>query len=294
MSIRMAVIAMYLRLAKKPKTATPERADRSIRAAKTLARPPRAMCKRHIVTHRRVGEFITYTVRPRERAVTKSAIYLHGGAYISEIVKQHWALISQLADAGVRVEVPIYGLAPQHSFRQAYPLLDSVYRQLADEVDASTITLIGDSAGGGLALGFAQTLPQERLRQPGRIVLISPWMDLTLSNPAITEVDDPWLTTTGLTAAAQAWADGAELSDPRLSPINGSTAALAPIDIFIGTRDLFYPDALRVRALDLRETLRLTVCHGAVHVYPLVPAPEGRRAAKAIVALCSGHTTTSR
>jgi monoterpene epsilon-lactone hydrolase len=30
--------------------------------------------------------------------------------------------------------------------------------------------------------------------------------------------------------------------------------------------------------------LQVTVCEGAVHVYPLVPAPEGRTAAREIVA----------
>jgi acetyl esterase/lipase len=47
-------------------------------------------------------------IRPALRAV----LYLHGGAYISEIAPRHWAVISRMADAGVRVEVPSDGLAP--------------------------------------------------------------------------------------------------------------------------------------------------------------------------------------
>jgi acetyl esterase/lipase len=63
-----------------------------------------------------------------------------------------------------------------------YPFLTAVYRQLLAEFDASTITLAGDSAGGGLALGLAQTLLGTDSPQPRRLVLISPWLDLALSS----------------------------------------------------------------------------------------------------------------
>jgi epsilon-lactone hydrolase len=214
-------------------------------------------------------------------------VYLHGGAYISEIAPQHWALISQLADASVRVEVPSYGLAPQYTYRDAYPFLTAVYRQLLADVDASAVTLVGDSAGGGLALGFAQTLLGSDLPQPRRLVLISPWLDLTLSNPDLPAVEtrDPWLSSAGLHEAARVWADGDDPTDPRLSPLNGPLTDLAPMDVYVGTREICLPDVLllqeRCAAAGVKP--QVTVCEGAVHVYPLVPAPEGRAAARTIV-----------
>ncbi|MEU4360053.1 transposase [Streptomyces virginiae] len=60
---------------------------------------------------------------PRSRRAERTALYVHGGAYISGIAPQHWQLISRLTDAGVRVEVPAYGLAPQSNHREAYPFL---------------------------------------------------------------------------------------------------------------------------------------------------------------------------
>ncbi|MEU1224534.1 alpha/beta hydrolase fold domain-containing protein [Streptomyces microflavus] len=57
-------------------------------------------------------------------------MYLHGGAYTSEITQQHWALVGALAAKGVQVKVPVYGLASQHTYCEAYPLAIEVCPQL--------------------------------------------------------------------------------------------------------------------------------------------------------------------
>jgi monoterpene epsilon-lactone hydrolase len=287
-SLQMRAVSAALRLTRKPRMATAERARKRMAAPKGPADPPAKLRKRHDVSSRQVGGFPCHTVAPRGRRAERAAVYLHGGAYISEIAPQHWALISQLADAGVRVEVPSYGLAPQYTYRDAYPFLTAVYRQLLADVDASAVTLVGDSAGGGLALGFAQTLLGTDLPQPRRLVLISPWLDLTLSHPDLPAVElrDPWLSSVGLAEAARSWAGGDDPTDPRLSPGNGPLAGLAPVDVYVGTREICLPDVLQLQDRGATEDVKLqvTVCEGAVHVYPLVPAPEGRTAAREIVA----------
>jgi monoterpene epsilon-lactone hydrolase len=290
-SLQMRVVRAFLRLAYKPRMATAERARRRIAEPKGPSDPPGTLRRRHDVAGRQVQGFACHTVAPRGRAADRAAIYLHGGAYISEIAPQHWALISRMVDAGVRVEVPIYGLAPQHTYREAYPFLTAVYRELLADVDASAVTLAGDSAGGGLALGLAQTLEDAGLPQPRRIVLLSPWLDLTLSHPdlpAAQEVD-PWLSIVGLHEAAAVWAAGDDQTDPRLSPGNGTLTGLAAIDVHVGTHELCLPDvlALRARARAEGAEVNVTVEEGAVHVYPLVPTPEGRTAARRIVATIS-------
>lgn len=258
-----------------------------MREPKGSAQPPAALRRRHDVSVRQVGGFACWTVLPRGKAATRGAVYLHGGAYTSEITPQHWALISALADAGVQVEVPLYGLTPQHTHRDAYPLVIDVYRHLLERLPATAVTLAGDSAGAGLALGVALELPASALPQPRRILLISPWLDLTLSHPAVQAAapHDSWLSPAGLIEMGHAWAGGDDPADPRLSPINGALTGLAPVSVYIGTRDLFYPDVcrLRERATAVGAPLDVTVCAGAVHVYPLTPTPEGRAAAMRIV-----------
>jgi acetyl esterase/lipase len=160
-------------------------------------------------------------------------VYLHGGAYTSDITKQHWAMVGALADEGVQIEVPLYGLTPQHTYREAYPLVIEVYGQMLERLPAAAVTLAGDSAGAGLALGIAQELPAAGLPQPRRIVLISPWLDLTLSQPAVQALarHDPWLSPAGLVEMGHAWAGGDDPADPRLSPVNGPLNDLAPVSV---------------------------------------------------------------
>ncbi|WP_218566809.1 alpha/beta hydrolase [Vallicoccus soli] len=261
--------------------------------------PPEEITSRYAVSERRVGDFTCYTVAPPGGDFTHAVLYLHGGSYINEITSQHWSFIARLVEAGARAEVPIYGLAPQHTYREAYPLLIDVYRDLlgdlgSDDAEARAggsdgvgVSVVGDSAGAGLALGFAQSLQAARLPQPRQLVLLSPWLDLTLSNPDILRVQrrDPWLSRVGLLEVAKAWSGGDDPTDFRLSPLNGPLAGLPPVAIYVGTRDILHPDAVKLR--DRLEAagvpVRLEVAKGAFHVYVLAPVPEGRRAASTIV-----------
>lgn len=240
---------------------------------------------------RHVLGFPCWTVTP-DRGGERDAVYLHGGAYVAGITKQHWSLIGALADAGVHVEVPLYGLAPQHTHRQAYPLLLQVWRELLDAVPGRTTSLVGDSAGGGLALGLAQELVRVGLPQPARLVLIAPWLDLTLSNPQVRRVapSDPWLSPDGLVEMGTAWAGGDDPTLPQLSPVNGSLTGLAPIHVWAGTRDVLQPDIARLQeqAESQGHPLDVVACRGAVHVYPLTPTPEGRAAARQVVGVVAG------
>ncbi|MDQ0769439.1 monoterpene epsilon-lactone hydrolase [Pseudarthrobacter defluvii] len=287
MSLRMGLIAAYLRLTAKPKMVTAQRARRRMAEPPGPSAPPQKVRERHNVTCRRVNGFECWTVTPRTGG-DRAAMYLHGGAYISEIAQQHWELVSAMADAGVRVEVPIYGLAPQYTYRHAYPFLTQVYRDLVAVAGPSAVAIAGDSAGAALALGLTQSLSEAGLPAPSRMILISPWLDLTLNGQGVAEADtrDPWLSRAGLIEAGAAWAGGDDPTQPRLSPINGPMSALPPTDVYIGTRDLFLPDVRRFARIAAQSGAPVTVqeCAGAVHVYPLVPAPEGRLATQRIIA----------
>jgi acetyl esterase/lipase len=193
----------------------------------------------------------------------------------------------------VRVEVPLYGLAPQHTYREAYPFVRAVHRELIREAPPGGVVLVGDSAGGGLALGLVQDLLADGGPAPARLVLLSPWLDLTLDHPEIPvyERSDPWLAKAGLVEAGLAWAGGDDPTAPRLSPGNGPLDGLPPTTVFIGTREIAYPDAadFAEAAAAAGVEVDLTVADGAVHVYPLVPTPEGAAGTRAVVRAVAGR-----
>lgn len=288
----MHAVALVLRTTRRRPWTTAERGRRKLEAPKREAPPPRRLTRRHDVSSRVIEGFPCWTVRPRTPA-TRAAVYLHGGAYLAGISPQHWTLIGRLADAGVRVEVPLYGLAPQHSHREAYPFVHAVYRELVQDDPPGGVVLIGDSAGGGLALGLAQDLLTDGERGPDRLVLLSPWLDLTLGHPLIPVYEryDPWLARPGLVEAGLAWAGGDDPTAPRLSPGKGPLQGLPPTSVFIGTREIAYPDAadLARAAAAAGVEVHLTVADGAVHVYPLVPTPEGAAGTRAVVRAVAGR-----
>lgn len=187
---------------------------------------------------------------------------------------------------------PDLRVAPDHGFREAYAFALAVYREATTAHDPARVVLMGDSAGGGFALGLAQAAKKEALPPVARLVLLAPWLDLALENPEIAgvEASDPWLSRRGLVAAGKAWARGEPAKLPELSPIHGELAGLPPMTIYVGTRDILWPDArlLAQRARAAGAVVELVEAPGMMHVYPLVPIPEGRAAAAQIVREVAG------
>jgi len=215
-----------------------------------------------------------------DAAWPKAAVYLHGGANIYEIDARHWSMIAELAAAtSTRFIVPIYPLAPAGT---AGPVIDAV----ADLMTASRAsTVLGDSAGGGMALATAMVLRDRGAGTP-KVVMISPSLDLTLSDPRVAEVakNDPWLDIPGAAAAAELYRGNLPLTDPRVSSIFGDLEGLGELAIFIGTRDMLYSDALRLREKAKNHALEYHEVEHMLHVYPILPIPEAKVARRQIAA----------
>ncbi|GAA3722103.1 alpha/beta hydrolase fold domain-containing protein [Spinactinospora alkalitolerans] len=228
-----------------------------------------------------------YRVAPRTGAPGPDVLFVHGGAYIEEISAMHWRLIERLATAlSARVTVPVYPLAPRGCAGSVAPEVTGLARELLERASGDVV-LMGDSAGGGMVLAAAQRLRDEGGDQPDRLILISPWLDVTMRNPAIPEVEprDPELSSPALRFAGGLWAHDLDPDDPVVSPINGTMAGLPPTTVFIGTHDVLNPDAHRFRALAEGDGVPVDFheAPGQIHVYPLYRIPEGRRARDRII-----------
>jgi triacylglycerol lipase len=126
----------------------------------------------------------------------KFAVALHGGAYVVEPTIIHWFDYASMArDTGATVVVPLYPLAPTGRASTVVPkIADLRSSVIADaDNDADAVGVYGDSAGGGLALLATQEVVRRGSPTPARMVLISPWVDVTMSNPVMEDIDDPLL-----------------------------------------------------------------------------------------------------
>jgi acetyl esterase/lipase len=184
------------------------------------------------------------TLAPKIGGSDIEVIYTHGGSYIHPIVGFHWDLIwSLIQRTGATFTLPLYQLGPIGGMRQAYAMLEKVYASVVARAgNEHPVFLAGDSAGGGLALGQGIRYRDERGPQPAGIILFSPWVELTMTNPAIREYQrrDPMLRPAAQLAAAKQWTD--DLSTPLASPLNDTLDWLPPLSIYQGGNEILLPD----------------------------------------------------
>ncbi len=245
--------------------------------------PPRRLDRVVDLTVRTANGWVVYDVSPRVTTPARRALYLHGGAGIHQIASLHWNLVADLAVAThTRFTVPIYPLAPAGTIAEVVPAAADLAAELVDEVGADATSVVGDSAGGTLALAVALHLRDRGVAPLHRTVLVSPALDLTFTDPAMSEIAprDPFLALPGTRVAAQMWRGELAIDDPMVSPINGDLTGLGPITLFSGTHDILNPDARRLVRLAGEAGVELDYheAPGMVHVYPLLPIPEAREA----------------
>ena len=213
---------------------------------------PKSMYKKYDIQESFIDNRKVWTIKPKENASNMVVLYLHGGAYIATIKKYHWKFAAELLlKTNATIVVPDYPLAPDSNCENAIDFVGSVYQKLLKEYSSENIVLTGDSSGGGLALGFALTLSKENKPQPNQIILLSPWLDVTMSNEDILEINkkDKMLGIEPLQVAGKAFAGELDLKDYRVSPIYGDFLGLAKISVFIGTHDLFVADCRKLKSL---------------------------------------------
>jgi epsilon-lactone hydrolase len=199
--------------------------------------------------------------------------YLHGGAYAIGTAASSVGLASDLARrVGARLVTVDYRLAPEHPHPAAIDDAVAAYRGLLDSgVAASAIAIAGESAGAGLAAATLVALKHVALRQPSAAVLMSPWVDLTLSGESISvkAAVDPALTPEGLRRRAVDYVAADDRTAELVSRIFADLSELPPLLIQAGSHEILLDDAtgLASRAAAADVAVRLEVIPGVPHVF---------------------------
>ena len=84
--------------------------------------------------------------------------------------------------------MPDYPLAPQYNYEDAFNMVLPLYEKILEKVKQENLILMGDSAGGGIALALSEKLGEEDFSQPQELILLSPWIDVTMENKEIEKV----------------------------------------------------------------------------------------------------------
>ena len=188
---------------------------------------------------------------PKNNIEGNFIIYLHGGGYVACGPETHASIVTQLSsNSRTTVLFPVYRLAPKFPFPSAIDDCLIVYKDLLEKgVEAKNISLVGDSAGGGLVMALLQILSKEKIDFPSSAILISPWTDLTLSGESMKERvgRDPMLHPgKEMDGVVKAYTGDEDPRNPLISSIFSNDLLFPPIQIHVGSEEVLYDDAIRL------------------------------------------------
>lgn len=252
-------------------------------------RPPRSFSRRFRVADTTLHGQRIFTLSPRNRPAKLHVLYLHGGAYVYEVMGAQWRMVAQLMKRlDLAITVPLYPLAPEHTCPEVLAFVHEVYGTVLAKAGKLPVGLLGDSAGGGMALAISQQLRDAGKPQPAALVLISPWLDVTCSDPGQASLEklDPMLAIPGLVEEGAWYAGPLSPMDPAVSPIFGDMRDLPPMLVFTGTHDLLHADVCRLQQTmaSLPSSLTVREYTDMLHVWPAMPIPEATEALDEIAA----------
>ncbi|KAM0171283.1 hypothetical protein ACHAPC_008555 [Botrytis cinerea] len=242
--------------------------------------PHQSIEKHCRITEHQIADTYIYTFSPlstpppspstqqKPQAVLDKLYYFAGGGFRSGALKEHWSLCAELCKKLPEYEINIvsYPLAPSSPAAHSLPLLRKFYDALAEQAkrEGYRITLMGDSAGGNIALVLGLYGATCWLRDAGpegagnvcplrNVMVMSPPTDMRNTNPGIDAIDahDPILSRAVITEVAERWRQDIPAEDPTVSPLLADLSVFkragVQVDGVVGLYDCLAPDSVEFR-----------------------------------------------
>lgn len=253
--------------------------------------PPVKLFRNYIKSRINIGEHTTHLLKRKKSSGNKIIIYFHGGAYVKGPLSFQWQFLDEIANATMYdIAVIDYPKIPEFTYKEAIQNCQSVFEKILIEYKESDIIFIGDSAGGGLALSVFMSLREHGKKFPEKMILISPWLDISMTHKEIPEYKDSdlVLTVDGLIQCGLYYASDIDNKDWRVSPTYGELDKLPETHVFVGGSELFYPDCRDFikKAKEKSCLAELHFSENMQHVWPIIPLmPESKKAINEIIEL---------
>ncbi|MDX1587354.1 MAG: alpha/beta hydrolase [Oleiphilaceae bacterium] len=205
----------------------------------------------------------------------RAVLYLHGGGYVSGVTKTYLNLCGKLANAlHADVYLPNYRLAPEHPFPAAVEDAMASYRLLLTRFGPGSITIMGDSAGGGLALGTLLAIRETQLPMPRCAVAYSPYADMTQEQPsreANQDTDSFFMASTFQMIRTLYTPSDESRRHPQASPVFGDFDGFPPLLLTVDEGECLRDDAYCVadRAREAGVPVETISRTGMMHVWPI-------------------------
>lgn len=199
----------------------------------------------------------------------KIIIYFHGGGFCMQPQAAHWKFLDRLvSETGCKIYVPIYPKVPYADAKIVYEILFKFYRELILKIeDIKDIIFMGDSAGASIALSLAYQISLKNIKRPEKIILFSPWLNITDDREDMDNIHDFLLSTRCLNKLAKLWCGKEDKNLSYISPINIELNRVGKIMLFTGTRDCLHCDSVELmeraneQNIDIKYFERSKMCH---------------------------------
>ncbi len=236
-----------------------------------------------------LGEFGAEFISPDKNVRTKVILYLHGGGFVIGSAHSHRGLAGKISQlSGIPVLLIDYRKAPEYPFPHALNDAYFAYQYLINEkkYDPKDILLVGDSAGGGLAVSLQLKLKDENEPLPSASVLLSPYVDLVNhDDDRMSNQNDRFLDVFEMRRWANLYANKHDLKDPYISPLYGNLASLPPMLIQASESEVLFDDTKRlvIKAKEAGVDVNLQTWHGLIHWWHMFRGmPEAKDAIQKI------------
>lgn len=220
---------------------------------------------------------------PPESTGEKTILFIHGGSYLTGTLLSSRPVAGLLSQTmGCRVLTFEYGLAPEQPYPAALNDAVKLWEYLTKSIAPKDITVVGESAGGGLSLALCLYLRDHGMELPMAIVTLSAWTDLTITSKSHQELEktDPVISSDELRIAALKYSFGECLKEPYISPIFGDFRGFCPVLIHVGSKEVLLEDStvLYERIKEAGVNVKLSVYDGMWHVWHGFDVPESKAA----------------
>jgi acetyl esterase/lipase len=259
---------------------------------KQSSKPSQKLSEKHIINKENIDSKIYYIIKPKKNAKETVILFIHGGAYIKEMNTFYWQVVSKLVDAlEATIYVPIYPLAPKYTYLETMDMLPQLYKKILKTYSNKNISILGDSAGGQIALSLSLLIHKLKLPQPKDLILISPMLSCSLSQKEKEKMEDIVdkdciLSPEFFQSAVQWWIKGSKEKDFLINPIYGDYFGLTRTTIFSGSYDILNVQVEPFIEMVKDKGLEVTYIRGEkmMHIWPYIPmVKEGDFAFKQIL-----------
>jgi acetyl esterase/lipase len=210
-------------------------------------------------------------------------LYVHGGSFMAERSPRITSLIGRFAAAAnARVYSPSYRLAPEHPCPAAIEDIEAAFAWLSRTWPDEPVVGVGESAGAAILLAAAQRMKARGEAMPRGLMLLSPWIDLSLQGRSMALASLSGVATRemhSMALIARLYLRDLSATDPVASPLFGDMAGLPPMLIHASRSDMLYDDAVRLadKVRDANGDLTLRLWTEENHVWERTSVPAARQ-----------------